>query len=162
MFFPFLFSFFLSQWFLLSTSHAQNNHHSRIVRTMNKVFAHREPRESPKRFERGRRVCTRCTLLECQSIIEFAEVHKGCFRVKLSLSFFLHNNHNKKFIKDSGLAEIESMILPQIIRIKLGKIAYCVIDIECEKGSDVLSGCPCNYGVLGDCDSVSISNHNAP
>jgi len=50
MFFPFLFSFLLSQWFVLSTSHTQNNHHSRMVRTMNKVFAHREPRGSTKRL----------------------------------------------------------------------------------------------------------------
>ena len=40
----FLFSFFLSHRFLLGASHAQCNHHSRIDRTMNKVFAHRELR----------------------------------------------------------------------------------------------------------------------
>ena len=44
MFFPFLFSFFLSQWFLLGASHAQCSHDSRIDRTMIKVFAHRELR----------------------------------------------------------------------------------------------------------------------
>jgi hypothetical protein len=74
---------------------------------MNKVFAHREL------DERGRLVvCTKCTPLECQSIVEFAEVHHGCSGVKLSLDFFLYGFYNKKFIKDSGLAEIESKILP--------------------------------------------------
>ncbi len=61
MFFPFLFSFFLSHRFLLGASHAQCNHHSRIDRTRNKVFAHRELRDS----ERGRLVvCTKCTLMK--------------------------------------------------------------------------------------------------
>jgi hypothetical protein len=36
----------------------------------------------------------------------------------------LYNNHNKKFIKDSGLAEIESEILPQFIRTEAGDIMY--------------------------------------
>jgi len=34
------------------------------------------------------------------------------FRVKLSLDFFLYGFYDKEFIKDSGLAEIESKILP--------------------------------------------------
>jgi hypothetical protein len=77
----------------------------------------------PLRLERTRRlqrgwlvVCTRCTLLECQFIVEFAGVRQGCFGVKLSLDFFLYNNHNKKFAKDSGLAKIESKVLPKVIR----------------------------------------------
>jgi hypothetical protein len=45
--------------------------------------------------------CTKCTLLECQFITEFSEVYEL---------------YNKKFTKDSGLAEIESKILPQFIR----------------------------------------------
>jgi hypothetical protein len=56
-------------------------------------------------------VCTKCTLLECQFIVEFTEV-SGCFRVELSLGFFLYGFYNKKFIKDSELAETESKILP--------------------------------------------------
>lgn len=42
MFLPSLFSFFLGHRFLLGASHTQCNHHSRMDRTMNKVFAHRE------------------------------------------------------------------------------------------------------------------------
>ena len=57
-------------------------------------------------------VCPRCTPLECQFVVEFAEVRQGCFGVKLSLDFFLYGFYNKKFIKGSGLAEIESKILP--------------------------------------------------
>ena len=59
---------------------------------------------------------TKCTPLECQSIIEFAEVRQDVLGLKLSLDFFLYGFYNKKFIKDSGLAEIESKILPQVIR----------------------------------------------
>ena len=49
---------------------------------------------------------TKCTPLECQSTVEFVEVHKGCFRVKLSLGFFLCEFYNKDFSKDSELEEL--------------------------------------------------------
>jgi hypothetical protein len=66
-----------------------------------------------KRLQRGWLVvCTRCTPLECQFIVGFAEVHQRYSRVELSLGFFLYGFYDKKFIKDSGLAEIELKILP--------------------------------------------------
>ena len=63
-------------------------------------------------------VCTKCTLLECQLVVEIAQDRLGYSRVKLSFDFSLYDNHNKKFSKDNGLAEVESEILPQIIRAK--------------------------------------------
>lgn len=61
-------------------------------------------------------MCTKCTLLECQFVVEFAQDRLGYSRVKLSLDFFLYDNHNKKFSKDSGLVEIELKIIPKVIR----------------------------------------------
>jgi hypothetical protein len=57
-------------------------------------------------------------------IVEFAEARQRCFRVRSSFHFFLYNNHNKKFAKDSGLAEIELKIIPQVIRTEAGDIMY--------------------------------------
>lgn len=59
-----------------------------------------------KRLERGWLVvCTKCTLLKCQLVVEFAQDRLGYSRVKLSLDFFLYEFHNRDFSKDSGLAE---------------------------------------------------------
>jgi hypothetical protein len=55
-------------------------------------------------------------LFECQHVVEFAQDHLGYSRVKLSLDFFLFDNHNKDFSKDSALGETESNTLPKVIR----------------------------------------------
>jgi hypothetical protein len=51
-----------------------------------------------ERLQRGRVVRTKCALLD------------------FSLDFSLSDNHNKDFLKDSALVEIESNTLPKVIR----------------------------------------------